>query len=294
MRHFLRYGLYAGIITACIGINSNGRADDQGFSRLNAVGRFLGVGYSHNGYHSGSAGRLQIVQQNHPASAYPSTYRPSPFQPAEFAYRPQPSMNYAPPMAFVRPSVGEPTKAPVMAPVEPPPKWLEPYLKEDDSTLPAPPKVRTTPVPQEKSPPAVKPEAVSPIELSPSDRNSSTQNSGLIEESPGLLDFSSDETSVDSKLKPIQQPQPIQQPNIRNAEVADDLLLEGADDQLLDEGADQLLEGDDDQLLDDEDDSLLDEVTALRNAVLQRHASTQVKFKAPDIQSNIRRYSPFR
>lgn len=124
-----------------------GFAQEHEFPTLNTVGRFLGVGFSHTGYHSRIDGRFN--HHNRPASAYGSSaldfpYSPSyqPFRPARISPQPQ---------AFTAPTNVVPTPAPEMPttedadesseeiqpeelpkPVGPPPNWLKPYMTEED------------------------------------------------------------------------------------------------------------------------------------------------------------------
>ncbi len=135
MRQILSSWLLVGLLCSA-GACQSATADEQAFTRLNAIGRYLGVGYSHHGYHSGPAGRLQVVQQNHPASAYPSTHRASPYLPVEVAHRPQRLVNgYSmPPGPTLAPQLTSPSG---------------PTLSTDSSSrdkLPvAPPKASATP-----------------------------------------------------------------------------------------------------------------------------------------------------
>lgn len=271
MRNILRNWLLLGLVTSASTCQL-ATADDHAFAGLNAVGRFLGVGYSHHGYHSGPAGRLQMVQQNHPASAYPSTYRHSPYLPAEYAYRPQRSVNGyqlspAPTLAPQLATPNVPTLAP--EPIGPPPKWLAPYLQEDEETLPTPaPAKRQAP----KSPAASTDDRKlleEPVEASPSDRPVHMKE----RRSPAL---STDSSSRESLL--LGPPQPASPP--ATAIPSQDNLLDDFDN-------DQLLDG-------SETDSLLDGEDELQADARNRQASPAPRYATPRIQSNIHRYSPFR
>lgn len=271
MRKVLRSWLLLGLISTA-GACELASADEHAFTRLNAVGRYLGVGYSHHGYHSGPSARLQVVQQNYPASAYPSTYRPSPYLPAEFAYRPQRSVSGYPlsPGPSLAPQLTTPN-VPTLAPepIGPPPKWLEPHLREDEATLPTPaPAKSKTP----KSPAASTDDRKlfeEPVEASPSDRP------------VHLKERSSPTLSTDSSSRenlPLGPPQPASKPAA--ASPSQDNLLDDLDD-------DQLLDGRD-------NDSLLDGEDGLQADARNRHPSPAPRYATPEIRSNINRYTPFR
>jgi hypothetical protein len=130
-RSLRRAAFILALTLSSVGSHATLQAGD-GAPWLNAVGRFLGAGYSYHGYHS-PQGRPNAVIQNHPASSYPSSHFPSIYLPAEYAipahrpvYASQPAGRMVPQAA----ATPQPTPAPALAPVGPPPKWLEPYLKD--------------------------------------------------------------------------------------------------------------------------------------------------------------------
>lgn len=139
-----------------LSLTSSAGAQEHNLPALNAFGRFWGIGWS-NGYHSGAYdGRFQHVKESHPAAMYGSNALLYPYQPGYEPQRPsiQASQGYSQP---VYSNVGEsqmfgsilqqpsnqmpqgysgqaaPTPPPVVPPkpVEPPPTWLRPFLKDD-------------------------------------------------------------------------------------------------------------------------------------------------------------------
>jgi hypothetical protein len=149
-----------------LSLTTSATAQEHNFPALNAFGRFWGFGWS-NGYHAGAYdGRFQHVKDSHPASMYGSNALLYPYQPG---YEPvrhymQVNQGYAQPVysdigdsqAFgsilqatpIQPQptganrMG-PTPAPAIPPkpVESPPTWLRPFLKDEpkaDSQLPKP------------------------------------------------------------------------------------------------------------------------------------------------------------
>lgn len=140
-----------------VGLTLTGSAEAQehNLPALNAFGRFWGMGWS-NGYHAGAYdGRFQHIKDSHPASMYGSNALLYPYHPGYEPHRPfmQPSPTHLQPVystngdtqAFGsilhQPTNAAPNgfnqSAPVAAPpvppkpVEPPPTWLRPFLKDD-------------------------------------------------------------------------------------------------------------------------------------------------------------------
>jgi hypothetical protein len=166
------------VLTIGVGVSlaSSAAAQEHNHPALNAVGRFWGFGWS-NGYHAGAYdGRFQHVKDNHPASMYGSNALLYPYQagyePAR-AYM-QANQGYGQPgysgsgyagtgytgagdsqvfgsilqgapnqpqqsganRISPTPAAAIPTK-----PVEPPPTWLRPFLKDEskaNAELPKP------------------------------------------------------------------------------------------------------------------------------------------------------------
>ena len=237
---------------------------------LNAVGRFLGVGYSQHGYHSPHA-RPAAVVHNRPATAYPSSHLQQIYLPAEYAAPPRQHFYGAMPYAQPRPHAGastqQPTLAPVpAAPVEPPPKWLEQYLKDRSTTGNA-----------------MGDSAASPT--SPSDRGSGrgpalqTFPEPIQAEEIDLLPKRS--SPYDDNLLPEPNRRPADQPGL-DADLLNDSGL--PDDSLLGDPGDELL-------LDD--DSLLNG-TSDGDDLLGADARYRVPhYVVPRTQSTTHRYTPF-
>lgn len=124
-------------------------AQEHNLPTMNSVGRFFGIGWSH-GYHAGNNdGRFQHVKEKHPASMYGSNSLHYPYHPG---YQPQPAYMPTNP-AYAQPvynSLGDsqsfgsvlpgtsnpvsPTPAPKILPkpIERPPTWLRPFLKDGE------------------------------------------------------------------------------------------------------------------------------------------------------------------
>ena len=79
-------------------------ADDNGHPLLNSVGRFLGIGYTHHGYHASQGGQLNIVKQNHPAANYRSSHLLAPYH----------VTSQTPPAACAAPSQSQTRALPLM------------------------------------------------------------------------------------------------------------------------------------------------------------------------------------
>lgn len=157
------------VLGAVIGVPQIGISQDQDHPILNSIGRFLGVGYTHGGYHAAADGRFNLVTDRHPAPAYRSGQLLSLYSP-----------HYgAPATAFGNSAGAQPTGAgggaievaplPPPKPVGPPPEWLKTYLQDDapaassaPAFVPLPPPNRT-PVPSD-------PIDIQDRDLSPSDR----------------------------------------------------------------------------------------------------------------------------
>ena len=117
-------------------------AQERNWPAMNAFGRFWGIGWS-NGYHAGAYdGRFQHVKDSHPGNMYGSNALLYPYQPGYEPQRPitQASQGYAQPFHAnigeaqqSTPNQNTPTPVPAIPPrpVEPPPTWLRPFLKED-------------------------------------------------------------------------------------------------------------------------------------------------------------------
>jgi hypothetical protein len=149
-----------------LSLASSASAQQHNYPALNAFGRFWGFGWS-DGYHAGAYdGRYQHVKDSHPASMYGSNALLYPYQ---AGYEPQRPYMHAS-QGYSQPAYSEmgesqafgsilqsapnqvqqgmvspigPTPAPVVPPkpVEPPPTWLRPYLKDEakaDAELPKP------------------------------------------------------------------------------------------------------------------------------------------------------------
>ncbi len=156
------------VLTFGVGLSLTGAAGAQehNLPTLNAVGRFWGIGWS-NGYHAGATdGRFQHVKDSHPAYMYGSNALLFPYQPGYEPQRPyiQSSQGYSQsvylnngesqafgsilqhPSNQLQQGVSNqtppaPTHVVPPKPVEPPPTWLRPFLKDDDkdaSELPKP------------------------------------------------------------------------------------------------------------------------------------------------------------
>ena len=132
-----------------VGLSLTGslRAQEHNHPAMNSVGRFFGIGWSH-GYHAGVLdGRFQREKDNHPTNIYGSSALLYPYQNGYEPYRTFTLAN----QGYVQSvsGIGEsqsfpsaqqntlnqptPTLAPVIPPkpVEPPPTWLRPFLKDD-------------------------------------------------------------------------------------------------------------------------------------------------------------------
>ncbi len=144
------------VLSFSVGLSLTGSAmaQERNLPALNAFGRFWGVGWS-NGYHSGAYdGRFQHVKNSHPANMYGSNALLYAYQPGYEPQRPftQASQGYAQPVysntgdsqAFgsilqntpnqiqqYAPHTFTPVPAIPPKPVEPPPTWLRPFLKDD-------------------------------------------------------------------------------------------------------------------------------------------------------------------
>lgn len=221
MRKILRYWLLAGLVLSPICVN----AQDHGIPGLQAVGRFLGHGYSRSGHQSVSGGHATGFQTRQPASAYPSAGLQYPYAPGYQPQRPQPQSQFptysqhSQPQFIQPPSVAPelPTETPV-EPAEPAPKWLEPYLGDK---LPA---EEVSPVPlQDESTGELTPPQVPSELLEPAAPNEASEPNALLEpsepkrEGPFYLD-----------------PAPSPSDRLPAADSdSDDLLLEEDDDDLL-------------------------------------------------------------
>ncbi len=106
---------------------------DEGHSALNTVGRFLGMGYTYNGYHSRADGRFGFHAR--PAHSYPSTALTSIYLPQNYARPSNPfPFGMSQRAVIANPQAIAPiTPVPAPMPVGPPPQWLEPYLKGNSS-----------------------------------------------------------------------------------------------------------------------------------------------------------------
>lgn len=170
-------------ISVGLSLTSSATAQEHNHPALNAFGRFWGIGWS-NGYHAGAYdGRFQHVKDSHPASMYGSNALLYPYQPGYEPQRPfiQASPGYAQPVysefgesqAFgsilqnspthqhhgvhqgaANPMAPTPAPAVPPKPVEPPPTWLRPFLKEDakDAAELPKPQTREAAEPEEESP----------------------------------------------------------------------------------------------------------------------------------------------
>ncbi len=114
---------------------------------MNALGRVFGIGWN-AGYHSGPYdGRFQFIKDAHPASNYASQgllypYHPS-YTAAQLGHQPvlysQPTL--ATPLPASQSTINVQGKSqsilqnsevvPAPKPVDPPPSWLRPYLKDE-------------------------------------------------------------------------------------------------------------------------------------------------------------------
>lgn len=224
------------------------------FPTINTIGRFLGVGYSHTGYHGRRDGRFDAIERRHPASNYGSNGLLYPY---DLAYRPvrpmrmpapaavhstprvAPAMpKIAPPQPAIEPEqVDTPDPTPPK-PSVPPPQWLKPHLKQPDIDQ----KKESTPTEDEvfgeltpPRPPSS--QAESPFFLepsSPSDRPLS---------GPGPTDLSDDLLSDDLLEDDLLGPE-----DDTRGRGGDSLLDEDSGESLLDESDDDLLLLDDDDL----------------------------------------------
>ncbi len=169
------------LLSVGVGLSLTGTANAQhNYPTMNAMGRFLGIGWNH-GYHSGQYdGRFKAIKDKHPAEMYASRSLLYPFHASYSAHGfVQPmnghansflpshqstgmhSMNFD--SAGVQTNQSSPSIAPPMPtiPAEPAPTWLRPFLKNQNQLL------DEEPVELE---PAEQREEVVPEELSPSDR----------------------------------------------------------------------------------------------------------------------------
>ncbi len=179
------------ILAMCfgIGVSLSGTANAQhNLPTMNAVGRFLGIGWN-RGYHSGQYdGRFQATKDKHPASMYSSRGLLYPFHPSysattqsvlpamygDLMLHQSPMETSVPMGAAMNGGVpmqsgatlnqAAPTVAPT-APAEPAPTWLRPFLKDDAAKSDQ--QIELLP---EKSSEEVRPLEESPTEGSPSDR----------------------------------------------------------------------------------------------------------------------------
>lgn len=138
---------------------------DHEFPVINSIGRFLGVGYTHGGYHAAQDGRLNVISNRHPAGNYRPGGLPQHTRPLYSAPRSLvgsgPSPLLAPVLADATPPTsgraGEspsdaspsdnfsnkrppaPQAAAAVTPEaptrgsEPPPAWLEEYLQQAEA-----------------------------------------------------------------------------------------------------------------------------------------------------------------
>ncbi len=169
------------LLSVGVGLSLTSSANAQhNYPTMNAMGRFLGIGWNH-GYHSGQYdGRFQAIKDKHPAEMYASRSLLYPFHASYSAHGfVQPMHGHA--HSFlpsyqatgmqsvnvdgtgVQTNHSSPGLAPPMPtiPAEPAPTWLRPFLKDESQQLGEEP---VDLVPAEKL------EEVVPEELSPSDR----------------------------------------------------------------------------------------------------------------------------
>lgn len=243
--NLLRCGLVAcGLWVAALPIVS---AQDGALSRLNALGRYLGVGYTRGGYHANANRQLPIVKLTHPASNYGSRALSYPYQ---SGYQPyiatQTGQALPAPTNMSQPAPAPAPNAPAVPqkPAGPPPQWLKPYLNEDSTRreqLPAPAERSVPQTSDELPPPDVRGEGPSPFrfdnEISPSDRLMPAENEANELPSPAQ--------SNDALLPEL------------NSDTTGDNLLDDSSDALLEGGLDDSLEGAvEDDLLDNGSDPL--------------------------------------
>lgn len=121
-------------------------AQESEFPTLNTIGRFLGVGYSHTGYHGRRDGRFDAIQNRHPASNYGSGALLYPYDPGYRPVRPMRmpaagTLHSTPRIAPAMPKIAPPQPATEAEqidtpdptppkPTVPPPQWLKPHLKQ--------------------------------------------------------------------------------------------------------------------------------------------------------------------
>ncbi|MCA9130639.1 MAG: hypothetical protein KDB22_26305 [Planctomycetales bacterium] len=109
-------------------------SQEYDFPVLNSMGRFLGVGYSRHGYHSAADGRPNIVTRIHAPQKYASgqlmyPYSPG-YQPVSTTYQMAPTMSHFHSQPASTPPAAVANEETLPAPQEPPPVWLQPYLRE--------------------------------------------------------------------------------------------------------------------------------------------------------------------
>ncbi|MEZ6135662.1 MAG: hypothetical protein R3C53_12200 [Pirellulaceae bacterium] len=189
MLKLLQRGAWVGAICgSCFASASFSSAGENGHPALNALGRFWGYGYSHQGYQT-APGRLNIVRQMHPAADYPSTRLLAPYHAAVYPnVSNQNGYGYPQPLAMpmllpgttessgsqgtapvesLRPRVPKiptPQKTVPEKPVGPPPTWLEPFLKDQEAPPPGLETIQTPPGTEISTEPDAE------VEISPSDR----------------------------------------------------------------------------------------------------------------------------
>ncbi len=223
-------------LLACIaGYPTAANAQDHEFPLLNSLGRQLGMGYSHTGYHARIDGRRRPVA---PAQNYGSYALQYPYSPH---YQPQRPLHvptaYAPQVQVSPQSTGEmPTAAPELPekpkqplkPKTPPPTWLKPYLgegeEEQDSLeaeqLPLPreaPSLRKEELTPADSPLHPDPDGEAPFYLGPDEpgRSAPSPSDRSLPEDDLLLDDEDDLLLLDDENLSAQR---FRSPQIRNAE----------------------------------------------------------------------------
>ncbi len=150
-----RISSYALAVLSGVCFAQSAMAQEHNHPVLNSFGRFWGIGWS-QGYHSPSAdGRFQFVKNNHPANMYASSALTYPYQPGYESipgqYGSMVRTEQAWPQTMLMAPQGASHGAPVSPamvpppkpkPIEPPPAWLKPYLKDDQpSDKPAIPSI---------------------------------------------------------------------------------------------------------------------------------------------------------
>ncbi len=193
MRNYVKRAVLLGVTMAAAQMGlvapHQSYAQDREFPVLNTLGRYLGVGYTRDGYHAAYDGRMDIVSDRHPASDYRLgglPHRATPFvsgtpfvhswQQAPVVTSPSSSgastktniNNTGKPAADEKSSTREPasTKASTPEVIEtprpvdppkpsgPPPSWLKDYLKDESEKSSSGPKdnIETKAIELESSP----------------------------------------------------------------------------------------------------------------------------------------------